>query len=297
MSHASKQRRPPDDNDQTHNTSPLTGRSGLFPAPPPKIASLSGSSGVPRAIYFVDDEVTNCTMPPIVATGSAAGPSPKDSNAASTSRRKQSNPHRVGASAAAAAAEAKSAPVAEPKDAIETGSDSEDNNLVIDLGESTSSSGGASGSPAKKRKASSDDKKTAADEQKAKKRSSTPKKSPATPAKKAATSTPASAKTTPTKPDAKSSSVKKRRSSAGKFDQVENELEAMFAGVEEAKTPTAPTPPAKGSKKSSAATSSDGAATPTKKKAEQSNKESPANTSASKVPTPALLLGRYSNLW
>lgn len=190
--------------------------------------------------YFVDDEVTreasisSAGMPPIEATSSS--PSPPNS------RRKQTTPHKVQVAAGASpsevitqggstptAAPASAAPAASAlRDAIKTESDSEDGNLN---GNSNSGSGSPSKTPIKKRKAAQPASK-----------SDSPKKSSST--KKSKSGREDNSKPSETPPTTPASS-KKRKTSAShpstsgsgevkiERDQVENELEAMFAGMDE----------------------------------------------------------------
>ena len=193
--------------------------------------------------YFVDDEFTgeasisSAGMPPIEAT-SASSPSPPNS------RRKQTSPHKVQVSPSEVITQRGSTPSAAPaasaasalRDAIETESDSEDVNLNEN---SNSSNSSPSKTPLKKKKAAHPSSK-----------SESPKKSSST--KKSKSEREDNSKLLETPPTTPSHS-KKRKTSASQpstsgvsevkveKDQVENELEAMFAGMdEESKSPTKP---------------------------------------------------------
>ena len=202
--------------------------------------------------YFVDDEVTreassvsSADMPPIEAT--SATPSPP------SSRRKQTSPHKVqlaaGESPSEVITQRGSTPTAAPasvspapsalRDSIKTESDSEDGNLN---GNSTSSNSSPSKTPTKKKKAAHPLNK-----------SDSPKKSSST--KKSLSGREETSKPSETQPS-NSANGKKRKTSASQpstsgggevkieKDQVENELEAMFAGMdEESKSPTKPSTP------------------------------------------------------
>jgi hypothetical protein len=214
------------------STTSVPSLGSFYPRPPPPASSspaaANHSNGAaskrPNYLVDVDDEVS-AKMPPIEATTKESPP------ATTTSRRKQSKPHRVETSSGTAESEditKKVAPVAATvKDAIETESDSDDCLVIAEEPspkEEPAPPPTRVMTPIKKRKVISIDggenKAAAAEEPKAKKQAvTTPKGEPKKP--------PASKKSSTAKP------LKKRRSSTGKFDQVENELEAMFAGLEE----------------------------------------------------------------
>ena len=193
--------------------------------------------------YFVDDEFTReasvAGMPPIEATSASSSPS--------NSRRKQTSPHKVplaeGVSPSEVITQRGSAPTDDPasaasasvsalRDAIKTESDSEDGNLNGDSSPSKT--------PTKKKKAAAAAHTTS--------KSDSPRKSPSVKKSKSGAENNSSVSDSSEPPSANPTSSKKRKTSASgggevkvEKDQVENELEAMFAGMdEESKSPTRP---------------------------------------------------------